>query len=235
MAHRLLAVLVATGLFRVAPSGADEWPAPEPVSFVCRGFSYVAEVFPPKSRQNPGERPLCYFYQVGYPGRAWKVDARLRWKAELTKDADNPMPYRALVSMDGHLVTMNDLTGGDPKHSVAIYSPGGKFVKSYGLREILPKEAAPFLPMSGWTREATFYFLEKPARLYIIPVGGRTGKAMEFMLADGAFRSGDLKNFPDAAKLIEAKRESNAKTEIWATSLRFSSITDVLAAKMACE
>ena len=34
-------------------ASADDWGAPEPVSFHSRGFGYVAEIFPPQSRQNP--------------------------------------------------------------------------------------------------------------------------------------------------------------------------------------
>src|SRR5438045_658016 len=83
-------------------SHIDDWGWPEPTSFHSRGFGFVAEAFPPKSRQNPGSRPLCYFYAVGYPGTEWKVSARQIWRAEL---ANARMPYQALVSMDGVLVT----------------------------------------------------------------------------------------------------------------------------------
>src|SRR4030081_1995993 len=76
---------------------ADDWGAPEPVSFHSRGFGYVAEIFPPQSRQNPTEKPLCYFYEVGYGGGTeWKIDAELKWKASLVNDV---MPDQAAISM----------------------------------------------------------------------------------------------------------------------------------------
>ena len=58
----LLAVLLG------ASARADDWVRPEPTSFHSRGFGYVAEIFPPRSRQNSGDKPLCYFYELGYPG-----------------------------------------------------------------------------------------------------------------------------------------------------------------------
>jgi len=45
-------------------SSADEWSWPEPASFHSRGFSYVAEIFPLKSRHNATEKPFCYFYAM---------------------------------------------------------------------------------------------------------------------------------------------------------------------------
>ena len=63
---------------------ALDLPNPEPTSFRSRGFGYVAEIFPPKSRQNPGVKPLCYLYRVNYIDTHWNVNARLKWQAKLT-------------------------------------------------------------------------------------------------------------------------------------------------------
>ena len=76
-------------------------PAPEPVSFHSRGFSYVAEVFPPKSRQNRGPRSVAYLYAMGYPGTDWRVQARRIWSAELVAQR---FPLAGLVSQAGHLI-----------------------------------------------------------------------------------------------------------------------------------
>ena len=74
-----------------APAAADQWGAPEPVSFHSRGFGYVAEIFPLRSRQNSTKRPFCYFYEVGYGGFTWKVDAKLKWKAPLAYELLFPL------------------------------------------------------------------------------------------------------------------------------------------------
>ena len=109
---------------------ADEWVAPAPVSFHSRGFGYVAEVFPPKSRQNSTEKPICYFYEVGFPGAEWKIDAKLKWKATLANDV---MPYQAVVSMQGMLVTFDEHGAAGYKNAVAIYSKNGLLVRKYQL------------------------------------------------------------------------------------------------------
>jgi len=88
-----------------ASSFCDDWGAPEPTSYRCRGFGYVAEVFPPGSRQNDTDRAFCYFYETGYPGKTWEVKAKLIWKGPLVNARDprqSPwgMPEDAIVSMD---------------------------------------------------------------------------------------------------------------------------------------
>src|SRR4051812_39593672 len=77
---------------------ADDWMLPEPASFHARGMSLLAEVFPPNSRQNSGSRPLCYVYELGYPGTRWDVKPQLKWKGALANDR---MPVDAILSMQG--------------------------------------------------------------------------------------------------------------------------------------
>src|SRR5260221_6855804 len=86
-------------------SSADEWSWPEPVSFHSRGFSYVAEVFPPKARNNATDQLIYFFYAMGYPGTGWKADAKLMWKGPLVNRA---MPPEAVLSIGGDLVTLNE-------------------------------------------------------------------------------------------------------------------------------
>ncbi len=76
-------------------------PAPEPLSFHSRGFGYVAEIFPPFSRQNSQERPVVHLYEVGYPGRGWDVNARPVMSAQLPHDV---FPAEAVVSHVGRLL-----------------------------------------------------------------------------------------------------------------------------------
>src|SRR5690349_2540847 len=103
--HRFFVFMALTSVFLSVRGIADDWASLEQVSFVSCGYSYVAEIFPPKSRQNPGDKPLCYFYEMGYPGTEWKIQPHLLWKAQLV---NKQMPYQAVVSMDGFLVTLND-------------------------------------------------------------------------------------------------------------------------------
>ena len=92
--------------------------APQPLGFHARGFGHLAEVFPPKSRQNSGSRPVAYFYDVGYPGTEWRVDARRVWTAELV---NLQMPQAALVSMAGDFVTLDDYHQAGMEHALVIY------------------------------------------------------------------------------------------------------------------
>ena len=198
---------------------------PEPTSYTCRGFDHVAEIFPPQCRQNPTDMPLCYMYSMGYR----KVDAKLVWKAPLVNAGTFHMPYEALVSMDGILVTLNEYGKFGDKNTVVIYDKDGKLVKSYALEDLLPKEdlAKCALDMRGllWNPEAKYFFLEKPARFYIVL---KWGKTMEFMLKDGAFKYGLPTDFPDLAA-VRKRQFPNEEAEVWPTNLRFSSITDVVA------
>jgi hypothetical protein len=58
---KFILVLALVTLSLSFSAAADDWGAPHPVSFNSRGFGYVAEIFPPGSRQNPTEKLLCYF------------------------------------------------------------------------------------------------------------------------------------------------------------------------------
>jgi hypothetical protein len=205
---------------------ADDWGAPNPVSFTSRGFGYVAEIFPPRSRQNTTDKPLCYFYETGDSGgTAWKIAAKLKWKAPLVNDA---MPYQAVVSTHGRLVTLNEYGALGYKNAVAIYGQTGALVKTYQLDELIPAGDSAKIETSmssrWWNKDAKYYFLDNPGRLYIVLPWG---KAVEFQLDTGRERYGPSAQFGELAKVVAKGNNSNEETEIWATSLRFSSITDL--------
>lgn len=216
-ASLLLAVLAAA----TSPARADSWPAPAPVSFHARGFGLVAEVFPPRSRHNPSDRPRCFFYEVAHPGTTWAVGATLRWEGPL---ANELMPAAAVVSMEGELVTLNEYANLGFRHAVVIYDRAGALVRSWALEELLsPQELAAVdrsVSSRWWTRGAEYHFVRDPARFYVVPARGR---ALEFSLSDGSFRAAPRAAFPALAR-----PDANARVEVWATSLRFSSITDAL-------
>jgi hypothetical protein len=212
----------------LSPSAAaDDWGAPEPVSFHSRGFGYVAEVFPPRSRQNSAEKPLCYFYEVGYPGgTAWKIDAKLQWKAPLVNDL---MPYQAVVSTHGRLVTLNEYAALGYKNAVAIYSQTGALIKTYSLEELIPPGDREKIETSTssrwWNKDARYYFLDSPARLYVVLPWEKVG---EFHLDTGRYKYGLSAQFRELAQVMTKGNNANQETEVWATSLRFSSITDLI-------
>ena len=224
--------IVVPGLLVVCLSfstAADEWMAPAPVSFHSRGFGYVAEVFPPRSRQNPAEEPIGYFYELGYPGPTWKIDAKLKWKTRLANDL---MPYQAVVSMQGRLVTFNEYGAVGYKNAVAIYSQSGSLVAKYQLDEFIPAADIGRIETSEssrwWTKGAKYYFLESPGRLYVVL---SWGKIVEFNLDTGRHKYGPATEFSDLSKAMAKGNFSNEETEIWPTSLRFSSITDLVETK----
>ena len=211
-------------------AAADDWGAPNPVSFNSRGFGYVAEIFPPRSRQNSTEKPLCYFYEVGYPGgTAWKIDAKLKWKVPLANDL---MPYQAVVSMHGRLVTLNEYGTLGYKNAVAIYSKTGTLVKTYQLDELIPASDSGKIETSmssrWWNKDAKYYFLDNPGRLYVVLPWG---KVAEFHLDTGQHKYGPSAQFSELARVLAKGNNTKEETEIWATSLRFSSITDLMEAK----
>jgi hypothetical protein len=227
--HRLILVVGCIVLCLSFPAAADDWGAPNPVSFNSRGFGYVAEIFPPLSRQNSAEKPLCYFYEMGYPGGTWKIDAKLKWKAALVNDL---MPYQAVVSMHGRLVTLNEYSALGYKNAVAIYSQTGTLVKTYQLDELIPATDSGKIETSTssrwWNKDAKYYFLDNPARLYVVLPWG---KVAEFHLDTGRHKYGSSTQFSELAEVLAKGSNANEEAEVWATSLRFSSITDLVEAK----
>jgi hypothetical protein len=209
-----------------SPAGSyDDWARPEPTSFHSRGFGYVAEVFPAKSRQNAGRKPICYFYLVGYPGMEWKVSANRVWQAELV---NGRMPYEALISMDGVLVTLNEHGHVGYENAVVIYDAKGHLIRSYHLNTLLAERDIAQVDQSvssrWWTHGAKYYMTKSPSRLYVVL---KSGNVLEFSLANGQLRRGSVKDFPSLAEVMR-RSSSNEETEVWSTSLRFSSITDVV-------
>ena len=218
----VLACLAGTGL------SADDWMLPEPASFHARGMQLVAEIFPPASRQNPGKRALCYFYELGYPGTTWNVTPTLKWKAEL---ANEHMPIDAIVSQDGWLVTLNEWYGAGQAHSLVVYNPRGRLVADWSgdrlfADPLLQAIARDRTSMSSvwWNQHASYYF----TRQHVLFVSLSANAAIRVDLPAGSYRVGAASAFRD---YTAATADANALTEIWKTSLRFSSVTDVLSAR----
>jgi hypothetical protein len=231
-------------VFFAGAAGADDWVRPEPTSYHSRGFAEVAEIFPPNSRQNPGGKPLCFFYAIGYPGIAWQIDARLAWKGPLVNES---MPYQALVSPEGDLVTLNEHGSVGYRNAVVLYGRNGTLVKAYALEDLIPASELESWEHDGkvslstssrwWTREAKYYFLAEPRRVAIfLP----WAYALEIPLDGSPAAYGPVESFAALAALRRKEAAAaatghfgaiNEEVEVWATSLRFSSITDVLTAR----
>jgi len=218
-----------------APAVGDDWALPAPTGFVSPGFSHVAEIFPPHSRQNPGERPLCFFYAVGYPGAAWQVDAHLVWEGPL---ANERMPYEALISFDGDFVTLNEYGSVGYDNAVVIYGRDDRLVKAYALQDLIPADELQSWEHDGkvalstssrwWNKGASYYFLAEPRRLYVV----LPWKAALKIPLDGS-----APEFGPAARYAElaapgANGAVAMQVGVSSLSLRFASITDVIAARL---
>lgn len=199
---------------------------PEPVGFHARGFGYVAELFPPRSRHNPGARPVAHFYQVEHPGIRWTVEAQRLWTAQL---ANEVMPQAALVSMAGHVVTLDDHheAGGD--HALVVYDTGGRLVRSFRLRDLLDDADLSQIPPSDcgwlWREDARFFFTgSSDARLYVLLASRRV---LEVTLATGELKRGVEADFPSLVEILE-QAFPNEETAVWALNLRFAALSDFI-------
>jgi len=227
IAANVLIVAASCGFGTVVVTG-DEWMLSEPASFHARGMLLVAEVFPPASRRNAGSHALCYFYELGYPGTRWDVKPKLRWKRELANDR---MPVEAIVSMDGWLVTFNDWGAMGHAHAIVVYSPDGRLVADWSGDQLfadpsLAQIARQRMSVSSiWWNEKAKYYFARDKTLFI----GLTGQlVVRIDLAGASYRVGPPARFREYAAV---SADANALTEVWKTSLRFSSITDILAVR----
>ena len=220
----LALVLVAAFGIAAETVPACDRGAPQPLGFHSRGFGYVAEVFPPKSRHNRGSRPVAYLYEVGYPGSEWRVQARRLWTAALPHEL---MPQAALVSMAGQLVTLDDHHQAGAGPALVIYDLGGRLVRSFTLVQLLEPSDLARVTVSDcgrlWRERARFFFTSTgDAKLFVLLHWGRV---LELRLATGELKRGLIASFP-ALRDIAARRFPNEETEVWMLSLRFSSLSD---------
>lgn len=216
-------ILLTAAIHGVSPTTTVcDRPAPQPVGFHSRGFSYVAEVFPAHARRNTSDSARVYVYEVRYPGPTWKVDAPRLWTAALPV-----MPQAALVSMEGHVVMLDEHHQGGGEHALVVFGPS-KLVRSLRLEAILDPADLARVELSDcgrlWRKGASFYFSRRPnAKLYVVFPWGR---ASEIDLSTGSTRRGRVDDFPTLRE-IRSQRYPNEATEVWQLTLRFSSLTDM--------
>ena len=219
-----LLLTAVLGVAASAPMTRCDRGAPEPIGFHSRGFGYVAELFPPKSRRNPGTKPRAYLYTVAYPGREWRVEAHRLWTVEL---ANASMPDAALVSVDGRLVTLDDYDGAGGSNALVVFATTGKVVRSFALEQLLGVETSRVVRSDCgflWREGTSFYFAgREDPKLYVVLPWSRV---LEVTLSTGMLRRGILGDFPALREVLK-NQYPNELTEVWATSLRFSSLTDL--------
>jgi hypothetical protein len=202
-----------------------------PLSYTSRGYDFIAEFFPPFSTGDSLPHSSCYFYQ--------KLRDEPHFKL-LWKDTEYQGPFSAIISMDGDLITVDGQVGRGRKNSIMIYSREGKRSKTLDYDELFPTfvpELDTLYPFNNlWNVDASYYFvnLDKPqserfpTHLYIRL---KWNKAFEFRLSDGVFRYGPIIDYPVLDSLSQPGISTNSEAGIRPTSLRFSSITELLRCK----
>lgn len=197
---------------------ADDWPAAHPQGWHAQGFGQVAEMFPPKSRHNAGDKPIVYVYDVT-SGAGWATSAKLVWKGPLP---NREAPYEAIL-VDGYLVTFDDWASLGGSHAVVIFDPKGKQIATKKLDDMLPAAVADrdrSISSRYWRRNAKYQFDISVGLLRIALSGG---EVLEITLASGKHKLYAKGTTPPPFK-------RGQETGVWPLNLRFSSITDVLAA-----
>lgn len=128
-------------------------------------------------------------------------------------------------------MTFNDWGAMGMAHAIVVYDPRGRLVADWSgdqlfARPALGRIARERMSVSSiwWNEKAKYYF----TRAHTLFVTLADEVVIRVDLARGSYRVGAPATFPDYAT---ASADTNALTEVWKTSLRFSSITDVLAAR----
>ena len=208
---------------------ADRLP-PGPMGYSWapqRACAYV-EIFPPGCRNNPTDRPLCYWYEVGAAAPDFKLDARLLWKGPL---ANSRMPYEVLLPINGKaLVTLNDYGNLGYRNCVVIYDQHGALLKSYALEDLFSEEAIETIPAWNssryWNGRAHYTFSPDDRYLYIKTSNehGAIGEDMVGNVHRCDLMTGEMKIVPKQ----ESRGPDFYEAEVSAFPLRFSSLTDIL-------
>lgn len=217
------ATLIASAFFNA--TGRCDRGSPEPTAFHARGFEMVAELFPPHSRNNDTDSPVAILFRMDYPGTRWESRAEHLWTATLPHQA---FPLAAVVSMGGHLVTLDDHGGYglDVGHAVVLMGADGP-IRDFSLTDLFTEEELGEFRISdcgyAWREGARFFFLlEGEQRFYILLAGGRV---LEFDLESGDLQRGTEADFPELAAAA-AREHANEETQVWSITLRFASISD---------
>jgi hypothetical protein len=139
------------------------------------------------------------------------------------------MPQAALVSMEGHVVMLDEHYQAGGEQALVVFRADGKLVRSLRLEELLDPADLARVELSDcgrlWRKGTVFYFSREPnAKLYAVFPWGR---AIEVDLSAGSIHRGRADDFP-TLRDVRSQRYPNEATEAWQLNLRFSSLTDML-------
>ena len=200
--------------------------AAEPRAYHARGYGMVAEVFPPRSRNNDSDSPTVYMYRMSYPGPRWESNAELAWSAPLPHEE---FPLAAVVSPEGHLVTLDDhsVAGQGHDRAVVLFDSRGKRLNDFAISDLFASSELADLEISDcgfhWRDGARFFFVMGEApRFYVLL---RDQRVLEFNLESGRLQGGQPDSFPDLQGVL-ARQFANEEVQVWSISLRFASLTD---------
>jgi len=149
---------------------ADDWPAPQVTEVFSANREWFVRVLPGKSLSDT----------VGFAGAPKGPYARAEWYLRTTDRSyrlaaeaslANPVaPVKFLVTDRGYLVTLDNWHNMGYGKAVASYSPDGKRVAAYELKELFSAtEVAAFRTSvsSIWWRTDTVYVREGQASVFV--------------------------------------------------------------------
>lgn len=207
------------------PIEPDTWVSYGPRTFFTYVGEYVAEIFPPRYRLNmEGSKTLCYMYHFEQ-----RKDGTYKFTLLWSDSLRSYMPDRVFLTDDGHLITLDpEHFGGPHDQALVIYSPRGAIVRSFPLDSLLnqgPGDIVHSVTARWWYNDARFFYFSGPSRFYVLL---KSGKGMEFRLADGYYTLAPSTSFPvlqDHAQRPYSNSEFHNRNYL---DLVFSSITEIL-------
>jgi hypothetical protein len=166
MPHRVLVGL----LVLVFAASADEWASPQIREVFCRSRHYWVRVTPGKSI---GDTVGFQGAQKGPYARAELYEQRADRSYGLMYEITllNPVaPVDFFVTDRGYLITLDNWHNMGYGSIACFYSPAGKLIQSYKLRDLFSKaeiDAARTSVSSIWWRVPPTYVREEERSLYV--------------------------------------------------------------------
>jgi hypothetical protein len=180
----LLLLLLAAGR---GVASADSWPGPTVFTVFSESGRHFVRFLPGESIGDTvgfasaprGRYATALLYGL-QPDRAY----RLLHEVTLVHPVS---PLNALVSDDGHFVTLDNWHNVGYGKVVAIYAPSGTLVRAYDLTDLYPKEKLEKIPRSissRYWRCAPLHFVEREQKSIYVPEA--LGGYFVFTLATGS-------------------------------------------------
>ena len=189
MSQRGSAAAILLAWMCVVPLSADDWPAPAVQNVFSDNGRYFVRIVPGRSvgdtvgfagsQKGPYARGEFYARQ---PSRSYQLVADVALQ--------NPVsPVDALVTNNGYLVTFDNWHNVGYGTVVAIYAPGGRFVRGFTAEQLYSRDRLAKIPRSTssrWWRCSPHGYVdpETQTRVYVFE---RFGGTFTFNVADGAF------------------------------------------------